>query len=96
MTKKNKRKMSGAGKTQGLTIKVQVVPNDGKPQMRTATVAPSGASLKEVLAAAGVDTKNKNVTVNGKPADLNRHIGPSDVVAASAQTVQVTERPAGS
>ncbi len=98
MTKKNRRKnkMAGTGKTQGFTVKIQVVPNDGKPQTKTATVSPSGASLKEVLASAGIDTKNKNITVNGKPADLDRHITSSDVVEAKAHQVQVTERPAGS
>jgi hypothetical protein len=80
----------------GLTIKVQVVGNDSKPQERTANVAPSGASLAEVLEAAGVDPKNKNLFVNDQPAALDRHIGPDDVVQTRPATVRVAERPRSS
>jgi hypothetical protein len=76
-------------------VKVQIVPTDGKSTTKSTTIPATGASLREVLKALNIDPKNKNITVNGTAADLDRHVTPEDVVKANA-VVQVTERPAGS
>lgn len=89
---KNKKAKDGK-----FEVTVQIVPTDGRSSKKSATIPATGASLREVLKSLDIDTKNKNITVNGKPADLDRHITPDDVVKAKDNPpVQVSERPAAS
>lgn len=84
-------------KTKTFKVQIQVVPTDGKPTSTSTEVEMTGASLKEVLAAAGISSKKKDLLVNGQPATLDTHVGPDDVVQAKGEvTVQVAERPQGS
>lgn len=94
--KKRTTKRRGTPSTRGLTFKVQVAGGGSKAQTRSATVAAGGATVGEILKEAGVDTRNKNITVNGKPADLDRRLDASDIVGDQPHTIKVTERPASS
>ncbi len=82
-----------------LKIRVSVVPTHGKTVKQTVEVAPSGASVKEICAAGNIDTRNKDLTVNGRPAQLDTHVGPNDTLEAAERgkpVVAVSERPQGS
>jgi hypothetical protein len=82
-----------------LRISVSVVPTHGNPVDQTVEVAPSGASVQEICKAAGIDTENKDLTVNGQPAGLRTHVGQNDVLAAKERgkpVVTTSERPRGS
>lgn len=88
-----------AGKKSSLKIKVKIVPSEGRSRTQTVVVAASGASLGEVLASGNIDTKNKDFTINGKPAALDTHVTPDDIVQAAERgkvPVAVSERPRGS
>jgi len=76
-----------------LKVKIMVVPTQGKSTTQTVELKKSGASLKEVLKAAGVSADNKDLLVNGQPATLDTHVGAKDKVEVK---VQVSERPRGS
>lgn len=81
-----------------MRLKIEIVGTQGK-RIETVEVAPSGATVKEALEAAGIDTKNKDFTINGKIAKLESHIGPADVLTAqerAAPVVSVSARPQGS
>ncbi len=84
----------------GLTVKVEVVGTSATAATKTAKLPKSGAALSEILEAVGVSGKNKDLTVNGKPATLQTHVGAKDSVSVQAKAkevkVQVSERPAGS
>jgi hypothetical protein len=95
MTKRT-TKRKGKPSTKGLTFKVLVAGGGSKAQTRTANVAAGGATVGEILKEAGVDTTNKNITVNGTPADLAQRLGADDIVEGQAHTIKVTERPASS
>ncbi len=103
--KKDKKNMK-------FTARIEVVPTEGKSNTVSTEVKVSGASIREVLAAAGVSGDKRDLKVNGKPATLDTHIGPDDFVEVTAQNdgapyrkqgevqkqvaVQVAERPRGS
>lgn len=80
-----------------MKIKIELTGTDGK-QTKTVEIAPSGASLGEICKAAGIETKDKDFTVNGKTAGLDTHVGKDDVLAAkgAAAPVAVSARPQGS
>lgn len=82
-------------KKKKLKIKVQVIPSSGDTIEKTVTVSANGASVADILQAAGLDTKNKDITVGGKPAGLDTHVTERDVLEART-TVGVSERPQGS
>lgn len=88
--------MAGKKKEAGLTVQVVVVPVSGTSTMNIVKLQKSGASVAEVLEAAGVSAKNKDLLVNGKPAALTTHVTAKDSVQAKEVKVQVSERPAGS
>lgn len=89
--------MAGRTRSKKIECRVQVVPSDGRSHTRSVEVAATGASLREVLKALDIDVNNKNFTVNGRPANLDRHVTQEDVVEARDKpVVQVTERPASS
>lgn len=73
----------------GFTVQVQVVPVSGTATTKSVKFPKSGASLGEVLEAAGVSAKNKDLLLDGKPATLATRV-------AKEAKVQVSERPAGS
>lgn len=82
-----------------LEISVSVVPTHGEAVNKKIKVAPSGASVAEICKAAGIDTENKDLTVNGKPADLQTHVTQDDVLQAKERgqsVVTTSERPRGS
>lgn len=81
-----------------MKIGVKVVPTQGASTKLEVNMEASGASIEEVCKAAGIDTKNMDFTVNGKPAELTTHVGPKDALEAKDQTpvVAVSERPRGS
>lgn len=80
-----------------LEVVVEVVPVSGAKTEKTVKLAASGASVAEVLKAAGVSAKNKDLLVNGKPATLETHVTAADKVGVQSKAkVQVAERPAGS
>lgn len=81
-----------------MKIKIKLTGTDNT-QTKTIEVAETGASLKEILAAAGIESKDKDFTVNGKPALLDTHVGKQDVLEAKsrkAPPVEVSARPQGS
>ncbi|MDO8584874.1 MAG: hypothetical protein Q7R85_01995 [bacterium] len=80
-----------------MKIKVKVVPTQGKSTTKDVEVEESGASVAEVCEAAGIDVKNMDLTMNGKPAKLTTHVGPKDALEAKDKpVVAVSERPRGS
>ena len=66
-----------------LRITVIVVPSEGKSRKQDVEVAASGASLREVLKAAGIDPAKKDFSVNGEPATLDTHVSKEDFVEAT-------------
>lgn len=69
-------------------MKVKIVINGTEgTQTKTVDIAPSGASLGEVCKMAGIDVKDKDFMVGGKPATLDTHVG---------KDVEVSARPQGS
>lgn len=82
-----------------LKISVQLVTTEGKSRKKNVEVAPNGASVQQLCEAGKIDTRDKDFTVNGKPATLDTHVGPNDVLEAKEsgqQAVAVSERPKGS
>ncbi len=82
-----------------MQVRVTIVPTQGKPVEQTIDVAASGASVEEICKAGGIDPTNKDLTINGQPAQLNSHVGQNDVLHAKERgkaTVAVSERPRGS
>lgn len=75
-------------KTKEVQVAVQIVGVSGRPEVKTIKVK-EGATLEKVLKDAGVDTKHKDLMVNGQPATLKI------IVTANAQ-IDVVERPRGS
>ncbi len=81
-----------------MKIKIELTGTDGK-QTKTVKVAETGASIEEICKSGKIETKDKDFTVNGQPADLKTHVGKNDVLAAQnrkAATVEVSARPQGS
>lgn len=90
-------KRTKVGKDSGLlAVQVEVVPVSGAKTTKTVKVAASGATVAEVLNAAGVSAEKKDLLVNGKPATLDTYVTQKDSVEAKEVKVQVSERPAGS
>lgn len=82
-----------------LNISVVVVPTHGKPVQKMVEVAASGATVAEICKAGGIETDNKDLTVNGQPAELGTHVGQNDTLQAKDRgkpAVAVSERPRGS
>jgi len=75
-------------------VNVKVVPTQGKTTTTTIEVKATGTTLKDVLKAAKISPKNKDLLVNGKPASLDTCVEAGDKV--SAVQVEVSERPQGS
>jgi len=69
-------------------VKIIVKGTEGQ-ETRNVDIAASGASLGEVCKAAGISTKDKDFTVDGKPATLDTHVGKN-------MPVEVSARPQGS
>lgn len=76
-----------------IEVEVEIVPVQGKPVQKRVSVAKTGASLRDVLAAAGISPEKKDFLVSGKPATLDTHVTGKDIVTGK---VQVSERPRGS
>ncbi len=85
MSRKNKRNKKPA-QTKTATLKVTPVQGEAT---ETAVQVAKGSTVGSALQQAGISTERKNVTVDGKPADL-------DAPLAAGQTVNVEERPQGS
>ena len=71
--------------------------NDKRTEL--ADIPATGATVQAIAEAAGLDTKDKDFSVNGQPAGLDRHIGPADVQAAKekgAAVLSISARPVGS
>jgi hypothetical protein len=82
-----------------LKFKVRIVPVEGSSREETVEIAPSGASMEEVAKTAGLDPKNLDFTINGRPASLETHVTPDDVLEAKDRgkpAVTASERPRGS
>jgi hypothetical protein len=80
-----------------MKIKIELTGTDGK-KTKSVEVAPTGASIGEICKAAGIDPKDKDFSVNGKPATEDTHVGKDDVLAAKGKSapVAVSARPQGS
>lgn len=74
-------------------FKVEVVPVSGAKTTKEVEMEPTGATVGEVLAKAGVSPNNMNLSVNGNPATADTHLPKGAKVTA---TIQVTERARGS
>ncbi len=83
-----------------ISVTVTFVPTGGKPTEKKVDVATSGATLREVLQAAGVSPEKKDLYVDGQPATLDTHVVDGQSVSADSKQrspeVRVAERPAGS
>lgn len=73
-----------------IEVVVEVVPTSGKPTIQTVEV-PKGAKVSDVLTAAGVTAKDRNLTLNGGVVGVDAKI-PTPAKAK----LFVQERPAGS
>lgn len=81
-----------------MRIKVALISTDGK-KTKSVNIAATGATIGEICKAAGIETKDKDFTLNGKPAGLDTHVGKNDLLAAEsrkAPPVEVSARPQGS
>lgn len=67
-----------------MKIKIVVKGTDGS-ETKTVEIAATGASLGEVCKTAGIETKDKDFTVDGKPATLDTHVGKNAPVEVSAR-----------
>jgi hypothetical protein len=76
------------GKPKTFTVEVQITPVTGRSETKKVDVTAS-TTVKEVLAAAGVDPAKKKFLVDGAPADLGTKI-------TSVSKVTVSEQPQGS
>jgi hypothetical protein len=84
--KKNRNKQKPVAKPKTATLKVTPVQGDST---ETVVKVAKGATVGGALQQAGISVERKNVTVDGKPADLSAPL-------AAGQTVTVEERPQGS
>ena len=67
-------------------MKVKIIVNGTEGQeTRNVDIAASGASLAEVCKAAGIETKEKDFTVDNKPATLDTHVGKNPAVEVTAR-----------
>lgn len=67
-----------------MKVKIVLIGTDGK-KTHTVDIAPTGASLAEVCKMAGIDVKDKDFTVDGKPATLDTHVREAAEVSARPQ-----------
>lgn len=93
--------MSGSRKTPKdgtISVSLTVDPTSGNPDTKEVTVPMSGATLREVLKAAGIKTEGKDLFLNDKPAGLDDHVTDGQKVNARSKQpeVRVAERPRGS
>lgn len=86
MGKKRSRSKKQPAQPKTATLKVTPVQGDST---ETVVKVAKGATIGGALQQAGISTERKNVTVDGKPADLSAPL-------AAGQTVNVEERPQGS
>lgn len=79
-----------------MRIKIETIGADGK-QTKTVDIVETGASVNQICEKAGIDPKDKDFTVNGKPANGDTHVGRNDVLTAKGKpAVAVSARPQGS
>jgi len=83
-----------AGKA--IQVDVTVVPTSGKPSTKSVEVPSTGATLAEVLTAADISPRDKDLYLDDEPATLATHVKSGQKVKASSHEVRVEERPAGS
>ncbi len=85
------RKKSGSGKKSGSKNEatLKVVPTQGSSTESKIALAKGGTTVADALKAAGVSTERKNISVNGRSAELSQKLGAGDAVT-------VEERPQGS
>jgi sulfur carrier protein ThiS len=85
MARKNK---GGKKRGQSKQATLKVVPIQGS-STESAIALGKGTTVQQALEAAGVSAERKNLSVNGKSAQLDQKLSPGD-------TLQVEERPQGS
>lgn len=74
-----------------MTVTLSQVPLKGKTETKDVEVPMTATTVGEMAKTLGLDLKNRNVSVNGKPATEDT------VVQADAKVeLRVTERPQGS
>lgn len=85
------RKKSGSGKKSGAknAATLKVVPTQGSSTESSIALAKGGTTVEDALKAAGVSAERKNLSVNGKPAELSQKLKAGDALT-------VEERPQGS
>ncbi len=88
-----------------MQVTVEFVPLQGKTEKKTVELDPSGASVGEVLAKAGIDPNGKTIRLNGQDVGVDHHLAPSSAIEVKgtgsnapppAPRVSATERPQGS
>ena len=82
-------------KSDKIRVTVVVVPTSGKPTERTVVVAPKGMTVRDVLEEAEVSAKDRDLTLNGKPATVETPVESGSEIQVKHR-VTVEERPAGS
>lgn len=81
-----------------IAVHVTIDPTSGDPSNQEVEVAMTGATLGDVLKAAGIKPDKKDLFLNGKPATLETHVTDGQKVTAQSPKpeVRVAERPRGS
>ena len=82
-------------KKKKLKVTIEVVPTQGRTTKKTIKVD-SGSSLQEVLKAAGISGTSKNLTLNGKPSNLDAQVTARNLTHDKKVKLRVSERPSGS
>ncbi len=72
-----------------MKVKITTVPASGASATSEVEVEATGASVADVLKAAGVSDASMNITVGGEPATLKTHV-------AAGASVTLTEKARGS
>lgn len=78
-----------AGKKKDIKVEVHVTPVKGEAWNKTVTLKPKALTVGDALTAAGLKPDKVDVTMNGKPAQL-------DAALAGFAKLVVTERPQNS
>lgn len=74
-----------------ITVTLSQVPLKGKTETKVVEVPMTATTVGAMAEALGLDLKNRNVSINGKPATADTAVN-----AAAKVELRVTERPQGS
>lgn len=80
-------------------VSIEVVAAAGEPRVVESTVNAEGDSVEKTLRAAGLNPKNRDILMNGRPVEPSEPVTAAEIAEASKRgkpLLTLSERPQGS